>query len=289
MSVVDLILSKDMTEYIPDLSMQSDGTYRKSCSLHGGTNTTSFTVFSDTNTFHCWSCGASGNILEYVMQRDCCNFDVALATLCDDYNIDLSKDKVYVKQKSLAEQNEIVCRKYEKSLPVIEEYLKKRGFTDESIKLYRFGWSDKAQALTLPLIDRFGRVVSFSYRFFDKMPKYKHGRNNDLWDKSKYWYNLVNARKLIKKNSRVYLVEGHLDAASGQQMNEAVLAYLGIMPGKEQVLSLKKLLLHMDGVEVAILLDQDGKAITHIPKIRGLFQKWWPECNLRVAVMEGLS
>jgi DNA primase len=286
MSIVDLILNKDLCEYIPDLAMQSDGTYRKKCELHGGTNGTSFTVFGDTNTFVCWSCGASGNIIEFVMERDCCAFDVALNTLCDDYNIDISKDQTYVKQRSIAESNEIVCRKYEKQLPVIVEYLKKRGFTDDYIALYRFGWSDKGKALTIPLIDRFGRIVSFSYRFFDVMPKYKHGRNNELWDKSTYWYNLVNARKLIKKNGRIWICEGHLDAASGQMMSEAVLAYLGIMPSKEQVLALKKLLIHLDGVEVIWIPDEDGKAVTHTSKVRSLFAKCWPECNLRVAVMK---
>jgi DNA primase len=288
-SVVDLLLTKDLTDYIDGLVPQSDGSSRMRCPLHGGTNPTSFTVFPDTNEFHCWSCGASGNIIEFVMQRDSCEFDVALSTLCNDFNIDLSKDATYVKQRSIADKNEEYCRRFEAKQGTVIDYLRKRGFTDEIIALYRFGWSEKLQALTIPLYDRFGRIVSFSYRYFQGKPKYKHGRNNDLWDKGKFWFNLVNARKLIKRNSRVYLVEGHLDSASGNQMGEAVLAYLGIMPSKDQVLSLKKVLAHFEGVEVVIIPDNDGLAETHIPKVRGLFAKWFPEANLRVAVMKSMD
>jgi DNA primase (bacterial type) len=225
------------------------------------------------------------------MERDCCTFAEAIETLCDFYNIDLQKDKVYVRQKSLAEQNEAVCRKYEKKLPVIHDYLvQKRGFSEEIIKLYRFGWSEKASALTIPLIDRYGRVSGFTYRFFDKEPKYKHTRNSELLEKRKFWFNLINARKLVKKRGRLWVVEGHLDAASGQQMGEAAIAYLGIVMSKEQLLDLKKTFEHLgSSIEIILVPDADGKAITHIPKVRNMFARWWPEANLRVALMEELN
>ena len=226
MSVIDLLRGKDLVDLIDNLEPMTDGTYRKRCELHNGGNPTSFTVFPSTNTFRCWSCDASGDIFGYIMERDGVTFAESVEILADHYNISLKSDQKYTTQKSLAEKNEYLCKTYEQKLPVVHEYLTgKRGFTEETIKQFRFGWAEKMKAMTIPLIDRYGRVVSFSYRFFNSEPKYKHGRNNDLFDKSTYWYNLINARKQIKKKGRVYLVEGHLDAASCWQQNEPALAY----------------------------------------------------------------
>lgn len=222
------------------------------------------------------------------MERDNVTFSEAVEKLADHFNINLRSDEKYSNQKSQAEKNEALCRQYESKLDKIKDYLvDKRGFTDEIIKLYRFGWSEKNKALTIPLIDRYGRIVSFSYRFFDSdsSSKYKHGFNNELFDKSSYWFNLINIRKLIKKKGKVWVVEGHLDAASGQQQEEPVLAYLGIVMSKEQLLSLKQLLIHLDNIEVILVPDQDGKAVKHIPKVRQMFMKHWPTCNLRIALM----
>lgn len=285
MSLIDLLKSKDLSDYIPDLQLQSDGTLRKQCELHGGKNHTSFTVF-DNNTFRCWSCDTSGDIIAYTMEKHQCSFSEAIEILCDFYNLDINKDTKYTEQKSIAERNESICRQYETKLPNIVNYLYKRGFNDSTIKTYRFGWSDKAKALTIPLIDQYNRIISFSYRFFDGDAKYKHGRNNALFDKSTYWYNLINARKLIKKKGRVALVEGHIDSASAFQQGEPALAYLGIVMSKEQLLSLKQVLHQLNDIEVILVPDQDGgKAENHIPKVRQMFQKHWPDCNLRVALL----
>lgn len=286
MSIVDILRSKDLVDYIEELELQTDGSYRCVCPLHSGAkNPTSFTVFPESNTWRCWSCDESGDIIGFVMAQHQCSFSEAIERLCDHYNLNVSKDQSYVKQQSIAEKNEAACKSYQAKLPTVVEYLRKRGFTDETIATYRFGWSSKLSALTLPLVDRYGRIVSFTYRFFEGDSKYKHGRNNELFDKSTYWFNLVNARKLIKRKGRVWLVEGHLDAASAFQQGEPALAYLGIILSKEQLLSLKVLLQHLENIEVILVPDNDGKAAEKIPKVRQMFLKHWPTANLRVALM----
>ena len=266
--------------------MQTDGTYRKVCDLHSNAkNPTSFTVYPQSNTWRCWSCDTSGDILTYVMEKNQCLFSEAIEILCDHYNLNVTKDASYIKLKSIADKNENICKRYESKLSNIIDYLHKRGFTDKTISTYRFGWREDIKALTIPLIDRYGRIVSFTYRLFNQKPKYKHGYNNELFDKSSYWFNLVNIRKLIKKKGRVWLVEGHLDAASAFQDDEPALAYLGIIISKEQLLSLKQLLLHLEDTEVILVPDQDGKAPGRIPKVRQMFQKHWSNCNLRVALI----
>ena len=81
MSVVDVIRSKSLVEYIPELKLQPDGNYRCACPLHKGNNESTFVVFADTGRYYCFSCQASGDIINFVMDRDGCTFGQAVHTL----------------------------------------------------------------------------------------------------------------------------------------------------------------------------------------------------------------
>lgn len=39
---------------------------RGTCPFHSGSNKTSFMINDDTNTFRCWSCGESGNLIHFI-------------------------------------------------------------------------------------------------------------------------------------------------------------------------------------------------------------------------------
>jgi len=287
MSVIDLLRSKDLSEYIPNLELHPDGTYRKVCEFHSGAdNPTSFAVFPS-NSYFCFSCGESGDIVKYVMDRDCCTYDVAVETLCEDYGIDLDKDQTYHQQKSIADKNEQWCKSYEKNFDKCYDYLvQKRGLTDGIINLYRLGWSERSKAITIPMLDLYGRIVSFGYRYFDKSPKYKNGKNNELFTKGSYLFNANNAIKLIKKKKRLWVVEGYFDAVSGQQQEEPTVAYCGISFSKDHVKLIKQLTEHVDGVQIILVPDADGKAERWVIRGRELFQKYYPDANVKVAVVE---
>ena len=42
--------------------------YRCECPIHGGKNRTAFTITEDGTGFYCFSCGAKGNVIDFVMQ-----------------------------------------------------------------------------------------------------------------------------------------------------------------------------------------------------------------------------
>jgi DNA primase len=290
MSIIDVLRSKNLSEYIPNLEYQSDGTYRKVCEFHtNATNPTSFTVFPN-NTWYCFSCGEAGDIISYVMLRDGVPFDVAIQTLCEDYSINLSKDEIYNKQKSIVERNEEYCKKYEKKLDRIYDYLtKKRGLNDNIIKLYRCGYSESSagNCLTIAMHDQYQRLIGFGYRFFDKLPKYKNSKNNELFTKGEYLFNINNAQKLIKKKKRLYVVEGHIDAMSAQQQGEPCVAYCGITFSKDHVMLIKKLTEYIDGVQIILVPDNDDKANQWVNRGRLLFMNNYKEANVKVAVIGG--
>lgn len=72
----------------PRLSRPSRGWARTNCPLHEGKNPTSFSVNLETGSFWCHSCGArGGDLIDYFMQRDHCDFLTACKTLgCWDEN-----------------------------------------------------------------------------------------------------------------------------------------------------------------------------------------------------------
>ena len=278
MSVIDVLNNKDVSDFVDGLMPSSDGTMRGQCPIHDGTNPTSFTVFVD-NSWVCWSCGASGHgVIDYLQQRDDMDYDTAVQTLCEYYNLPL--DDEYKKEVSMVEKLERQCRSYEMNLDKVVDYLHKRGFNDDMIKLYRFGYNPNSHCLMIPLFNQFSRIVGFTARHLDEtLPKYQHSKT---FKKSEFWFNLNNARKLIHHQHKLFLVEGHLDAASIQQMGLPAIAYLGIRPSKEQILMLKRYFEHDESLEIIIIPDADGKAMTHIPQVRTMFVRWFPSANVRV-------
>lgn len=293
LSSIDIIKNKSLVDYIqgvyPDdnLDLQSDGTWRCVCPLHGGNNPTAFTVFPD-NRFYCYSCFKHGSIIDYVMEREGKPFFASVEILADKYSIDLGNDDTYKKQKSIAQRNELKSREYEKSIDKVYDYLtKKRGLTDETIKHFRLGYcvSDgyHDKTLTIPMKSPSGVIVAFGYRYFDSEPKYKNSSNNELFQKGSYLFNMDNALRIVHKTKCLYVVEGHIDAISIHQMGEAAVAYCGITFSKEHVLLIKQYTQRIDGLTVIIVPDNDGKANKMVDRGRLLFDKYYPDANVKVA------
>ena len=297
MSAIDSLRNKSLVEYIqgkyPDdnIDLQPDGTWRCSCSLHGGENTSSFAVFPN-NRYYCFSCNRTGDLISYVMERTGLPFYAAIKSLAEEYGIDLSQDTAYVKQRSIAQRNEILCREYESKVDIVKEYLtKKRGLTEEIIAKHRLGYGcppkSKDNALTIPMYNLYGTLVGFGFRFFDSLPKYKNTPNNELYQKGSYLYNIEVAARMVHKTKRLYIVEGHIDALSIEQMGEACVAYCGITFSREHVGLVQQITERVDGVTIIIVPDNDGKASKFVDRGRMLFAKHYPDANVRVAILDG--
>lgn len=294
MSVVDILRNKSLSEYIqgvyPDdnLELQPDGTWRCACPLHGGSNPMAFAVFPD-NRYYCFSCCSSGDLITYVMQRENLAFFQSIELLAEKYSIDLGKDEGYRKQKDIAVDNAKRNVKYETNLSRVYEYLiKKRGLTDETIKAFRLG-SCEIQgklALTIPMYNECGTLVAFGYRFFDTQPKYKNSKNNELFQKGSYLFNVNNAMRMIPKQKCLYIVEGHIDAMSIHQMGKPCVAYCGITFTKEHVKIIKQITERIEGVTIYLVPDNDGKADKFVERGRLLFAKHYPDANVKVVKIQ---
>ncbi|MCJ1908784.1 DNA primase [Planococcus ruber] len=123
------------------------------CPFHGE-STPSFSVTSDKQIFHCFGCGAGGNVITFLMDIENITFQDALARLGSragiDVDVSVPSDSGPAPTKTdhqLILMHEFAADMYHHILMNTEEgqealdYLENRGFTKEMIEKYRIGWA----------------------------------------------------------------------------------------------------------------------------------------------------
>jgi len=121
------------------------------CPFHNE-KTPSFTVNESKGFYHCFGCGAHGDVIKFVMDTENLPFIEAVKKLASRVNMQLptlSKEsqEAVLKRKSLYEIMEIASDYFQKNLymPVGAHALKylreKRKFSDETIKKFHFGYA----------------------------------------------------------------------------------------------------------------------------------------------------
>ena len=78
-----------IAEYVP--LTRSGQSYKGLCPFHPD-KTPSFTVSPEKAVFHCFGCGAGGNIFTFVMKWDNVDFPTAVQTVADKAGLSLSTD-----------------------------------------------------------------------------------------------------------------------------------------------------------------------------------------------------
>jgi DNA primase len=121
------------------------------CPFHSE-KTPSFYLDDDKQLYHCFGCGAGGDIFTLVMEKENMSFPEALRFLAEKYNIEIPESKTFSPQyQSLKEQ---IYKATEEALGFFRknlnnttegkkalEYLHKRGVRPETIKTLRIGYA----------------------------------------------------------------------------------------------------------------------------------------------------
>lgn len=63
------------------------------CPFHSGDRSPSLKVYLQQNTWHCFGCGKSGTVIDFVMEMERCSFVDALKKLDADFHLGLSDSK----------------------------------------------------------------------------------------------------------------------------------------------------------------------------------------------------
>jgi DNA primase len=102
----------DMVELVGakvELKREAPHRYRGLCPFHDE-RTPSFTIDPDQKVFHCFGCGAGGDLFEFVMQTEGLEFKDALEGLAEQYHISLEpvEPKVVATYNYVDEQGELL-------------------------------------------------------------------------------------------------------------------------------------------------------------------------------------
>ena len=102
------------------------------CPFHEGDRTASLKIYKDS--FHCYGCGANGDIFKFVMLMDNLSFKEAFLSLGGTYEHDESRDKASARKQAIKEANAKRARKKAQDLANRKRIL----YLAKEIDAYRF-------------------------------------------------------------------------------------------------------------------------------------------------------
>lgn len=274
------------------------------CPFHNE-KTPSFSVTPGKQMYYCFGCGAGGNVFNFIMEYENYTFGEALKHLADRAGVELPKIEYSreVRQKAqekaeLLEINKQAAQYFYYQLRIEKgqrgyEYLKDRGLSDETMRKFGLGYSDKFSdglyrflkskgysderlresglfnvderhgmydkfwnRVIFPIMDVNNRVIGFGGRVMgDAKPKYLNSPETKIFDKSRNLYGLNIARTTRRKY--LILCEGYMDVIAMHQagFNNAV-ASLGTALTSGHASLLKRYT-----QEVLLLYDSDEAGI----------------------------
>jgi DNA primase len=123
-------------------------TYKGLCPFHGE-KTPSFVVTPHRESWHCFGCGLGGDIFSFVMQRDSVTFPEALRTLATRAGVEIDERSKredthrarlrQVLDHAIAFYHAVLL--HSNAGKEALDYLRGRGFTDETIAVHQLGWA----------------------------------------------------------------------------------------------------------------------------------------------------
>jgi len=150
-NIIDQVREKtDIVEVVSNyITLKKIGrNYKTTCPFHNE-KTPSFIVSPDKQIYHCFGCGAGGNVFSFLMKHENMEFPEAVEMLAKKAGITLphfsgQKDEADSFSNQLYRINELACQFFQERLAnngAAKEYLSSRGVGDETIKKFKIGYA----------------------------------------------------------------------------------------------------------------------------------------------------
>src|SRR6056297_757612 len=144
LDIVDII-----RDYVP--LKASGSNFKANCPFHNE-KTASFMVSPEKQIYHCFGCGRGGDVFKFIMEIEGLDFVETLKLLAPKAGVTLEQKNYQSSSKKsrLLEIMELASKYFEKSMHSTDNgkqvlaYLKERGLTDDTIKYFKLGYSQKS-------------------------------------------------------------------------------------------------------------------------------------------------
>ena len=158
---------------------------RGRCPIHQGEGQQSFHVSLTKNAFHCFSCKARGNVLDFVGAMEKCSVREAAAKIQEWFAVTTNLMPVETKQVSKTEKRETDSEVGNKPLnfelrgvDLAHPYLAERGVTKETAETFGVGLfsgrGSMSGRVVIPIHSERGELVAYAGRAIDESePRYK--------------------------------------------------------------------------------------------------------------------
>jgi DNA primase len=251
-SIETLMQRVDIVDIVGSyLELKRAGSYFKGiCPFHNDT-TPSLHVSPSRQMYHCFACGAGGDVIRFVMEYEKLNYPEALEKIALMSNFTLTYTNEGGQKREDKKLLEQLNRFYVQNLdltPAASQYLKDRGIGQSSIQKFEIGYAPRSidtlnflrsrfftrtegiemgvigmgergddfarfiERITFPIYSPAGRIVGFGGRTISGHPaKYVNSPQSKVFNKSRLLYGYNIARETIMKSRRIIVCEGYLD------------------------------------------------------------------------------
>lgn len=239
-------------------------TYFGLCPFHSE-KTGSFSVSPSKQLYYCFGCGVGGNVFTFVQEHENMTFSEAMSYLADRAGVKLPEKEATPEQRKAASRRERLLEVNKEAATYFYallrgthgtaalEYFKGRSLSEETMKKFGLGYSDKYSddlykylkskgypdellkdsglvsydekrgghdkfwnRAMFPIQDVRGKVIGFGGRVMGEgEPKYLNSPETPIFDKSRNLYALNLAR--LTKRPQMLLCEGYMDVIALHQ------------------------------------------------------------------------
>ncbi|MAW20960.1 MAG: DNA primase [Flavobacteriales bacterium] len=303
--------------------------YKGRCPFHDE-KTPSFVVSPTKGIYKCFGCGKGGNSIMFIQDIQGASYPEALRYVAEKYHIEIIERLLTPEQESKlsAKESQFIATKFasdyfqdilwnsKEGRTIGLGYFKERGFSEETIKTFKLGYSPKKQnsfenaaikagydrsilidasligenengksydkfreRTIFPIHSYSGKVIGFGGRAFNPEAKSKYLNSGETlnYDKSKVLYGLYLSKQEISKADRCFIVEGYTDVISMHQNGvKNVVSASGTALGEHQISLIKR-----STNNVTLLYDGDTAGIK--ATIRSIDLCLKAEMNVRIA------
>ncbi len=251
-SIEDLKSRLDIVDVVGSyLELKKNGAnFKAICPFHNDSNP-SLVISPSKQIYHCFSCGAGGDSIKFVMEYEKLNYPETIEKLASMYNFSLTytDEKNKKEDRKLMENLTLFFRKKLDDNQIAKKYLFDRGIgqatiekfeigfapsSDETLNFLRshgyslseakeFGVADISEnnnraycrfidRIIFPIRSRNGKFVGFGGRTITNHPaKYINSPQTKYFNKSRLLYGYFFAKESVFKQKKIIITEGYMD------------------------------------------------------------------------------